>query len=130
MATLAAITGFALPRDAAEDSFSLLPVLEGKTTAAVRPYLLTQAFAGAKTLSIRRGQWKYLDHRGSGGNRYDSEGLKPFALPDSESGAPGQLYDLANDPGETRNLHSSEPGVVTELRALLEQSRMSGRSRP
>lgn len=130
MATLAAITGVDLPRDAAEDSFNLLPVLEGKATAPIRPYLLTQAFAGAKTLSIRRGDWKYLDHRGSGGNRYDSNGLKPFALPEAAPEAPGQLYDLANDPGETRNLYSSEPEVVNELRALLERSRGSGRSRP
>lgn len=130
MATLAAITGFALPRDAAEDSFDLLPILEGKTTTPVRPYLLTQAFAGAKTLSIRRGDWKYLDHRGSGGNRYDTGGLKPFALPETNPEAPGQLYDLANDPGETTNRFSAKPGLVKELRDLLEQSRASGRSRP
>ncbi|MBL9159739.1 MAG: arylsulfatase [Verrucomicrobiales bacterium] len=130
MATLASITGFALPRDAAEDSFDLLPVLEGKATTPVRPYLLTQAFAGAKTLSIRRGDWKYLDHRGSGGNRYDAGELKPFALTESDPEAPGQLYDLANDPGETTNRFSENPEIAKELRDLLEQSRNSGRSRP
>ena len=130
MATLAAINGFALPRDAAEDSFNLLPVLEGKTTAPVRPYLLTQAFAGAKTLSIRKGDWKYLDHQGSGGNRYDSDGLRPFALSETHPEAPGQLYDLANDPGETTNRFFEMPELVKELRDLLEQSKTSGRSRP
>jgi arylsulfatase A-like enzyme len=130
MATLAAITGFELPREAAEDSFNLLPVWEGKATAPVRPYLLTQAFAGAKTLSVRRGHWKYLDHQGSGGNRYDSAGLQPFALPEADPEAPGQLYDLANDPGETTNRSSEEPELVKELRDLLEQSKVSGRSRP
>ena len=130
MATLAAITGAVLPQDAAEDSFNLLPVMEGKATEPVRPYLLTQAFGGAKTLSIRRGDWKYLDHPGSGGNRYDSGVLKPFALPETDPDAPGQLYHLTNDPGETRNLYSSEPEVVNELRALLEQTQISGRSRP
>lgn len=130
MATLAAITGFELPRDAAEDSFDLLPVLEGKSTAPIRPYLLTQAFAGAKTLSIRRGDWKYLDHRGSGGNRYDSGEMKPFALSETDPEAPGQLYDLANDPGETTNRFSANLGLVKELRDLLEQSKVSGRSRP
>lgn len=130
MATLASITGFALPRDAAEDSFDLLPVLEGKTTTPVRPYLLTQAFAGAKTLSIRRGDWKYLNHRGSGGNRYDAGELKRFALPETDPEAPGQLCDLANDPGETTNCFSENPEIAKELRDLLEQSRNSGRSRP
>ncbi|MDP4939442.1 MAG: hypothetical protein NWR21_09020, partial [Verrucomicrobiales bacterium] len=71
-----------------------------------------------------------LDHPGSGGNRYDSGGLKPFALPETDPDAPGQLYHLTNDPGETRNLYSSEPEVVNELRALLEQTQISGRSRP
>lgn len=130
MATLASITGFALPRDAAEDSFDLLPVLQGETTPPVRPYLLTQAFAGAKTLSIRRGDWKYLDHRGSGGNRYDAGELKRFALPETDPEAPGQLYDLANDPGETTNRFSENPEIAKELGDLLEQSRNSGRSRP
>lgn len=130
MATVAAITGAELPPDAAEDSFDLLPVLEGLATAPIRPYLLTQAFGGDRTLSIRRGDWKYLDHPGSGGNRYDRGGLKPFALPETAPGASGQLYDLAADPGETRNLDPAEPEVVNELRALLEQSRASGRSRP
>ncbi|MFM7749516.1 MAG: sulfatase family protein, partial [Opitutaceae bacterium] len=79
MATLAAVSDATLPANAAEDSFNLLPVLRGEAVAPLRPYLLTQAFAGARTLSIRRGPWKYLDHRGSGGNRYETHaGLKPF----------------------------------------------------
>jgi len=130
MATLAAITGAELPRDAAEDSFDLLPVLEGKDKAPIRPYLLTQAFRGAKTLSIRRGDWKYLDHRGSGGNLYDTGGLKPFALPETDPEAPAQLYNLANDPGETTNLFFKHSETVKELRTLLESSKTSGRSRP
>ena len=130
MATLAAITGAELPRDAAEDSFDLLPVLEGKVKAPIRPYLLTQAFRGAKTLSIRRGDWKYLDHRGSGGNLYDTGGLKPFALPETDPEAPAQLYNLANDPGETTNLFFKHSETVKELRTLLESSKTSGRSRP
>jgi arylsulfatase A len=96
LATVAAITGTELPHDAAEDSFNLLPALEGTATAPIRPYLLTQAFAGQRTLSIRRGQWKYIAHRGSGGNNYDKGELKPFALPDTDPEAPAQLYDLAD----------------------------------
>ncbi|MFO0901850.1 MAG: arylsulfatase [Pirellulales bacterium] len=130
MATVAAITGAELPREAAEDSFNLLPVFDGAATAPSRPYLLTQAFGGAATLSIRRGDWKYLDHRGSGGNHYNTPGLKPFALPDAAPDAPGQLYNLADDPGETTNLYEKRPEVVAELKQLLEQSKAAGRSRP
>ncbi|HCN28650.1 MAG TPA: arylsulfatase [Verrucomicrobiales bacterium] len=130
LATVAAITGTELPHEAAEDSFNMLPALESTATAPIRPYLLTQAFAGQRTLSIRRGQWKYIAHRGSGGNNYDKGELKPFALPDTDPETPAQLYDLATDPGETTNLYSKQPEIVKELQALLEQSKTTGRSRP
>ena len=131
MATVAAIIGTDLPKDAAEDSFNLLPALLGKNSGPIRPYLLEQAFSGSRTLSIRRGHWKYLDHTGSGGNRYENNPeLKPFILPDTAPDAPGQLYNLEADPGETRNLYFDQPQIVKELKALLDQSKASGRSRP
>lgn len=130
LATLAAITGAELPPDAAEDSFNLLPVLDGTATAPVRPFLLVQGFSGGRALSLRRGPWKYIDHAGSGGNNYGSPELKPFALPERAPDAPGQLYDLQHDPGETRNLYHDRPEIVEELRALLHRAKASGRSRP
>ena len=131
MATVAAIAEAKLPNNAAEDSFNLLPALKGEDVAPIRPYLLTQAFAGARTLSIRRGIWKYLDHRGSGGNRYETNAsLKPFILPETQPDAPGHLYNLDEDPGETQNLYAKRPDMVKELKALLEESKTSGRSAP
>jgi arylsulfatase A len=130
MATLAAITRTELPREAAEDSFNLLPALQGRATAPIRPYLLTQAFGGMRTLSIRRGAWKYIDHRGSGGNNYDKGEMKRFALPETDPGAAAQLYDLATDPGETTNLFSKKPEIANELQSLLQHSKTTGRSRP
>jgi arylsulfatase A len=130
MATAAAIAGASLPHDAAEDSFDLLPVLEGRAEGPVRPYLLTQAFAGARTLAIRRGHWKYLDHQGSGGNSYERGELMAFAQPDTAPEAPAQLYNLETDPGESTNLYFEEPEVVKELQTLLEQTKANGRSRP
>ncbi len=126
MATIAAITGAKLPDNAAEDSFNMLPALLGEATAPIRPYLLQQA-SHAGTLAIRRGAWKYLDHPGSGGNRYEtSQELKHLHIPDS---APVALYNLETDPGETKNLQAEHPEIVKELKALLEESKASGRSR-
>jgi hypothetical protein len=128
MATIASITGAKLPEAAAEDSFDMLPALLGQANAPIRPYLLQQAFGGARTLSIRRGPWKYLDHPGSGGNRYEtSPALKPFHIPDP---APAALYNLDTDPGETKNLLVARADIVKELKAQLEQSKASGRSSP
>lgn len=130
MATVAAIIGAKLPDNAAEDSFDMLPAWLGKDKAPIRPYMLQQAFGGLRTLSIRRGEWKYLDHTGSGGNRYENDpGLKPFHLPDTAPDAPGQLYNLVVDPGETKNLALERHEIVTELKTLLEQTKTAGRSR-
>ncbi len=128
-ATLASATGFTLPDEAAVDSFDLLPVLLGKQAddQPVRPHLLTQSFQGQ--FQIRQGQWKYLDHKGSGGNKYEGD-LARFALPESEPDAPGQLYDLAKDPGETTNLYFKEEVKRKELQALLKKLKEDGRSAP
>ena len=130
MATIAEIVGFALPEDAAEDSFSFLPLLLGKAEQT-RTFTMHQTIR--LDLAIRKGKWKYLDHRGSGGNDYsrdDPWGMAPYALPEQAPDAPGQLYDLENDPGETTNLYFEHPERVEELKTQLELFKSSGRSAP
>lgn len=128
-ATLASVAGFALPDEAAVDSFNLLPALLGKQPAdkPIRPHLLTQSFQGQ--FQIRQGNWKYLDHKGSGGNKYEGD-LAPYALPEQAPDAPGQLYDLTKDPGETTNLYFKEEAKRKELQALLKKLKEDGRSAP
>jgi arylsulfatase A-like enzyme len=131
MATTAAILDVPLPDNAAEDSFNMLPAFLGKDTQPIRPFFIGQAFAGARDLSIRKGNWKYLNHRGSGGNDYEtSPGLKPYFIADTSPRSPGQLYDLKTDPGETKNLYEKHPEVVKELKELLEEAKKTGRTRP
>jgi hypothetical protein len=43
---------------------------------------------------------------------------------------PGQLYNLAEDPGETHNLWDDRPDMVKHLLALLNTYRDQGYSRP
>jgi hypothetical protein len=125
MATCAAVCGATLPAGAALDSCNLLPVLlRGDGSRPARDYTVQQALA---VFSIRQGPWKYLDHRGSGGNNYDSPQLRPFALPDTAPGAPGQLYNLDDDPGETTNLYFNHPGIVAELKGLLDKWKSSAK---
>ena len=140
MATCAAITRVDLPDDAGEDSFDILPAMLGETPAgeAVREHTLHQSFLSntatggepALFLALRRGKWKYLDHRGSGGNDYSREELKQYALPENAPDAPGQLYDLDADPGETTNLYYEHPRIVAELKAVIDRFVDSGRSAP
>lgn len=129
-ATIADIVGSEIPDDAAEDSFNMLPAWLGTDKESIRPFLLQQAFRGAQALSIRRGPWKYLDHVGSGGNRYDNNpDLLPFSLPENIPSATGQLYNLDDDPGEKKNLFAEQPDIVRELKMLLDQTIKTGRSR-
>ncbi len=133
MATCAAIVGYDLPDDAAEDSYNMLPVLKGEQgDEPVRPYLLQQTMV--PTFSIREGDWKYIDHQGSGGNDYDRVdprwSMKEYTLPDTDPDAPGQLYNLASDPGETTNLLRVEPEMAKKLKAILDDSIQRGRSGP
>jgi arylsulfatase A-like enzyme len=114
-ATVADVLGVKLPDDAAEDSFSLLPILEGKE-APVRAHAVNTSISGVPAL--RLGHWKYIAGPGSGGW---SKGKEDY---------PVQLYDLENDPGETKNLAAAMPEKVTEMQTLLEKLITDGRSTP
>ena len=129
-ATLASAVGYQLPHDVAVDSFDMLPEMLGirETNEPIRPYLLTQSFRGE--FQIRQGKWKYLDHKDSGGNPYDKGFMEKYALPETAPEAPGQLYYLEADPGETTNLYFSNAEKRRELQVLLEELKQSGRSAP
>jgi arylsulfatase A-like enzyme len=70
--------------------------------------------------AIRDGRWKLVIGRGSGG--WDGKG--------SPTDPPGQLYDMAADPAESKNLYTVEPEVVARLTAALDKIKSDGRSRP
>lgn len=124
-ATTAAIIDRDLPTDAAVDSYNMLPVLVGKEIdGMLRPYMLQQTH-WEQALSIRVGPWKYLDHKGSGGNDYNRENtewsIKPYQIPDTAPDAPSQLYNLTNDPGETTNLYFKHSEIAKQLKDLLDK---------
>jgi arylsulfatase A len=123
MATCAEITGAKLPDHAGEDSVSFLPVLEGRATAPVRTSLVHHSINGS--FAIREGNWKLALSPSSGGWSAPRPGT-----PAARQLPPAQLYDLTRDPGETNNLASSHPQIVTRLTALLEQQVREGRSTP
>jgi arylsulfatase A len=127
LATCAGIVGAKLPPDAAEDSYNILPLLLGeKRDRPVREYTLHQTIRNS--LGIRSGAWKLLDHKGSGGNNYDQGSLAKYKLPEKDPAAPGQLYDLTTDPGETNNIYRKHPEIVKRLKDRLDHFQTTGRS--
>lgn len=120
MATAADLNGIALPENAGEDSFSLLPALTGRG-GAVREAVVHHSAQGM--FSIRERRWKLVLGRGSGGF---SEPRRIVLKPGEPE---GELYDLRNDPSEMANLYLKYPEVVRRLTSLLEKYQREGRSR-
>lgn len=112
--TFAEVWGAALPDNAGEDSFSLLPLLRGEDRP-VRENAVSASMRG--TPAVRSGAWKYIPAPGSGGW---GEG--------GDQSQPVQLYNLAEDIGETKNLAAAMPEKVAEMQALLEKLIIDGRS--
>jgi arylsulfatase A-like enzyme len=119
LASLAALVKQPLPDDAGPDSFNVLPALLGESREG-RHHLVEQA----SRLAIRKGQWKYIPK----GRAAQGKGKKT-AAPAAE-GPAGELYNLAEDIGETKDLAAANPETARELADLLQRIVADGRSRP
>lgn len=117
-ATMADLTEQPLPDDAAEDSFSMLSILQGEAEDKSRAPVIMHSANG--TFAIRMGQYKLIAGSGSGGRGQPKS--QPFDTP-------YQLYDLQKDPSETTNLIDKQPEIAAKLEAKLTEIRESGRSR-
>lgn len=123
MATCAEIVGAKLPGNAGEDSVSILPALFGTAKEPLREALVHHSING--DFAIRQANWKLALCAGSGGWSAPRPGSPAArALP------PMQLYDLAADIGETRNVQADHPEIVARLTALLRKYIADGRSTP
>ncbi len=124
LATAAAIVGDSLSSSSGEDSYNLLPLLQGNEPAgSFREATVHHSIEGA--YAIRRGKWKLAFCPGSGG------WSKPRPAEAHAAGLPPlQLFDLENDPGESNNLVDQHPQIVEELTALMKHYIDEGRSTP
>jgi len=106
------MTGQTLDAEAGPDSFNVLPaLLEGQ---AGRDHLVEQG----NVLAVRQGTWKLIPAPPAGKKR------------PARSGSGVQLYNLADDIGETRNLADQNEQRVKEMTALLHRVQQDGKSRP
>jgi arylsulfatase A-like enzyme len=110
-ASLATLAGIKVEQDQAPDSRNHLLVLLNQTNKP-REYVVEQSLNS--TLSLVVGSWKYIE---------PSKGPKMNKDTNTELGnSPGpQLYNLADDPGETKNAAANHPEKVKEMQALLEK---------
>ena len=118
MSTCAEITGFSLPDNSGEDSFSLLPLMMGQDWTVQRAPVIHHSSQGM--FSLREGKWKMVFGSGSGGRQ------KPVGKPFEE---PYFLFDLENDPSETKNVIAQFPKMAEHLTEKLNALMNNGRSR-
>ncbi len=113
----------AFPTDAAEDSFSFYQSMKGSADP-VRPFTVHHSISGK--FAIRKGDWKLILTTNGGGGWSGMAGEKPIKTPAKFV----QLYNLKQDPGETKNLEESHPSKVVELVNDLTKAMAEGRTTP
>ena len=126
LATLAALTGEKWPPGIGPDSFDILPALLRQESQAPLCSSLVMTARGTGEVVVRKGKWKFIDGQGSVGYAHNREREKKPALGDPE----GQLCDLENDIGESKDLYGRHPEIVQRLRGLLRMVKGEGASPP
>lgn len=122
LGTCADVLHTELAENEGEDSFSILPLLLGKESEYKQPEALIQ-HSSRGVFVVRKGDWKLINGLGSGGFS------KPEMIEPQPGEAPGQLYNVAEDPSETNNIYLQNTDKVEELNAILRNYQESGRSR-
>ena len=119
-ATFAEIIGHPLSQKEAIDSYNLLPVLHGEEYK--RPLrTATVQNTSANKYALRQGDWVLIDAP-SGASKKEGEAyLKKFGLEAFPSGNPGLLFNLKNDPRQSKNVYAQHPEKVEQMRSLLKR---------
>jgi arylsulfatase A-like enzyme len=103
MPTLASIVGFPVPSDRHLDGLDQSDLLFGKNERGVRETLAYYHLTDLQAYRYRN--WKYV-------------------LPKANQGA--QLYDLANDLSESKDVATANPDIVALIEKLIEKERSHG----
>jgi arylsulfatase A len=112
--TFGAIVGHEDGAGESPDSVSFLPsLIDGR--AQVRAHLVNHSING--TFALRWDDWKLIECLGSGGF------TPPKKREPAEGEAPGQLYNMRADPGETKNRYAEQPEVVARMKKMLDDVR-------
>mgnify|MGYP002381928643 CR=1 FL=1 len=124
MASIAALTGYKLPNEAAPDSYNQLPaLLKNQTTK--RGVMVHHESNG--DLALRQGDWVFIDSKTCGDGNKEPEWFRQTRGLHDCAGT-GALYNLKTDPAQAKNLYDTEPERVRVMKALLDKIRQEERS--
>ncbi len=142
MASFAALLGV---KHTGPDSLNVLPAWLGESGAQPRNELIV-APNQESHLSLQQGDWFCIPARGGGGFLGNKAGYHDFGGPAAlqfagevnsdvvdgrfKSDAPDeQLYNLASDPHQTKNVVREHPEIVTRMKTRLEKLTKEGLSK-
>jgi arylsulfatase A-like enzyme len=111
-ASFAALTGAKIPEGQCQDSVNVLPALLGTSDHGRNDFIAHNG--GIKgPFGVRLGDWKLMT---GGGNSYAKAN-------NTKAPQKMQLYNLAEDLSETKNLSQEQPEKLAELKAFLAKAR-------
>ena len=119
-ATFAGIIGHRLGKDEAIDSYNLLRVLKGQRYERPLRKATVQNTSPNK-FALRQGNWVLIDAPTGSAKKESTAYLKRFGLKAYGKGHDGLLFNLNEDPRQSKNLYAQHPEKVTALRALLKR---------
>ncbi|MGD9418403.1 MAG: sulfatase family protein [Verrucomicrobiota bacterium JB025] len=119
-ATFAGITGYKLANDEAIDSYDILPVLTGADYSSPLRVATVQNTNKGK-YALRQGDWVLIDAPSGSHSGEPAAYLEHFGLKVYPKDNPGLLFNLKDDPRQSKNLYQQHPEKVTAMRALLKR---------
>ncbi|TWU32033.1 sulfatase family protein [Novipirellula artificiosorum] len=119
-ATFAAMIDHPLDKDEAIDSYNLLPVLNGEDYARPLRTATVQNTSAGK-FALRQGDWVLIDAPTGSAKKESNDYLKHFGLESYGTGHPGLLFNLKEDPRQSKNLYAKHPEKVESMRSLLKR---------
>ncbi len=122
MATCAELTGAPLPAAAAEDSISMLPLLQGRVDAPVRRSAVHHSCSGR--FALRQDDWVFIDAPSGDDNREPDWFKAERGYRDHNF--PGELFNLKDDIAERQNLYGQHPAIAGSLSRRLEVIKAQG----
>jgi arylsulfatase A-like enzyme len=127
LATLAAVLKVPLPTGAGEDSFNVLRAFTEATPGApVRDHFIMQAADG--TYALRLGDWKLIERVGA--PKFEHRPTTKTGKKIHEGPKHDELFNLKDDPAETKDLSATHADHVAKMKRLLAAARDRGFTRP
>ena len=119
-ATFAKIINYPLSKKEAIDSYNLLPVLEGKKYSKPLRVATVQNTSPDK-FALRQGEWVLINAATGAAKKEKKDYLDYFGLEPYGTGHSGLLFNLKNDPRQSKNLYNKYSDRAKRMKALLQE---------